>query len=332
MPIVPIDGFEALRKAAATNATDTFSLHLSAADEAPWRALIESDVLPRVVALASSGNSASGEPLPRELFESLAKCPGLSNLQQLAFGPAVNADALAAFAESPHLSSLIALHLRQVPVKLESVLALLGAFRGQLTWLRLEGLKLSPALTRAFTAAWPLLESLQLVAIPLGDEGAETLAGASMPALTDLDLSAASITASGAVQLAGTSFLDKVESLTMSRNPIGPQGAQAIAKSPHTRRLKHAWFAGCRVKDEGARAIASSGWKLETLDVSGCFLFNGAALASADFLGELTAFNIADNCSVFQDPRSIQALLDSKLAQQFKDDIRSLREAEKDSY
>lgn len=327
MPIVPIDGFEALKKAAEANAVDTFSLHLSAADEAAWRQLIESDLLRRVVALASSSSLAS-EALPRSVFEALAKCPALTNLQQLAFGPAMAADGLAALANSPHLSGLIALHLRDVPIELKSALTLLRAFREQLTWLRLERLHLGPDLTQAFSDPWPLLESLQLVATPLGDEGADNLARATMPALTELDLSAASITTAGSARLAASPILDRVESLTLSRNEIGAQGSKALAESPHTRKLKHVRFAGCGIKDDGARAIAASGWKLETLDVSKCFLFNGAALASADFLGALKSFNIDGNSSVFQDRRSVQALLDSNLPRHFKDDIRDLLEQE----
>ena len=157
------------------------------------------------------------------------------------------------------------------------------------------------------------------------------LAGPPSPALAGHrrpERSTGSITHFGAKSLADASLLDHVDDLTLAGNPIGPAGIEALATSAHARRLRHLRVCGCAIRDAGATAIGHSGWTLETLDIAKCGLFNCAALAGADFLGALTWFNIDDNPSLFQDRRSVEALVETDLAQSFKDDLRYAFERE----
>jgi uncharacterized protein (TIGR02996 family) len=98
------------------------------------------------------------------------------------------------------------------------------------------------------------LERLSLARNRIGDDGACALAeGTALRALVDLDVAAAGIGPRGAAALAGG--LPSLTSLSIDDNPIGDDGARALAQRAGLTTLS---LAGCVVGREAAAALASS--------------------------------------------------------------------------
>lgn len=105
-------------------------------------------------------------------------------------------------------------------------------------------------------AALPRLESLMLDGGALGDEGAEALAA--LPRRwTRLGLQWNEIGERGARALANAATLSQVEELRLGNNPLGAEGARALAAAPLAR-LRRLDLSGSGLGDEGALALAHS--------------------------------------------------------------------------
>lgn len=133
--------------------------------------------------------------------------------------------------------------------------------------------RLGPKAARPLAASDKLrsLRRLDLAGNPLGDEGAETLARAELPALVEL-------------RLAGCG--------------IGPRGARALASSPLAARLERLVLSGNPLGDDGARALADGDWpRLRALDLARARLGARAAwaLAAAPSLAALVALRLTRN-------------------------------------
>lgn len=243
----------------------------------------------------------SGRGLGDEEVRQLAENPAVASLRQLSLaGNKVGNSALAALAASPHLTQLEQLDLSH----------------NRLTSAGVELLSKSSRLSA--------LKSLNLAFNGIGARGAAALAASGLRPI-ELHLSYNDIRTEGAVALAGSEAVANLKVLRLAGNRIGPDGAAALAMSPHLK-LEELDLAHNGIGAHGAAALAlsknaahlrilllahnelgrqglrtllgSSGFEsLEELDLSANRIGAAGALdlASSPFMRRLHRLRLADN-------------------------------------
>jgi hypothetical protein len=117
------------------------------------------------------------------------------------------------------------------------------------------------------------IHTLEMGRNPLGQAGAEAIARCGrLSGVEILYLPEAGINGPGVAAIyAGESKLGRVRDLSLNGNPLGDEGAEAIARSPKAKELNHLWLAKVGLTDRGAVALAESPHlaALEDLSVDG---------------------------------------------------------------
>jgi uncharacterized protein (TIGR02996 family) len=199
--------------------------------------------------------------LPQWRMRELGDLPALARLAGLNLSSlAVGTPALVPLTESPHLSGLRSLQLRDNHLSANPVPALPPASQAHLTALDLGGNYLRPAGTEALARSGWLrnLISLDLSNNALGIEGVRVLVSQPMLRLTSLQLVGNGIGTEGAEILADSPSLPQLMSLDLSSNGIDAKGAKAMAGSPHLARVAFLNLGNNRLGDAGARALLDS--------------------------------------------------------------------------
>jgi uncharacterized protein (TIGR02996 family) len=222
----------------------------------------------------------------------LAASPHLANLTWLnlnwnRLGP----DGATALARSPHLARLRTLKLESNDLGDLGVVALAESpHRCELTDLDLTENELTPeGMSRLLArAAWPKLRRLAFGANPLDDSvGAALAASPLLAGLAELDAFAVNWTAKAVQRLTASGALGNLTSLELSSNPVGDEGAKALAGCSQLARLRHLGLYGNEeellIDDGGARAIAEARhWTgLESLALDSNAIGDEGALALA---------------------------------------------------
>jgi uncharacterized protein (TIGR02996 family) len=214
----------------------------------------------------------------------LAAAPPLKRVPGLVLGGGddrCNKQSLEALLASPHLTNLRELHL--------------------------AGYRVSPAALRVLAKAnLPGLRVLNLYRNDqLGDQGAETLAGATFAhQLTDLDLGGTSLTDAGAKILAGCSQLKQLRRLVLgtrfgSGNRVGAEGTKALLTSPFLSSLTQVELSDNPIGAGGAEALAAWPWLANVRDLClrQCNIGSEglAALARSPHLGNVVYIELLRN-------------------------------------
>jgi uncharacterized protein (TIGR02996 family) len=212
-------------------------------------------------------------PVGPEGARALSLCPLLERIRTLELGrTALGDEGARALARSPHLGALTSLALGHDDLGLEGARALARSEElGSLESLALAGNRLGDEGAAALAGSRLVrLQRLILRDNGLGDAGARALAGTSLP-LEHLDLGNTSretalrnrIRADGVAQIAQS--LGQLRHLNLEFNPIGDEGALALARSPRLGRLRHLDLMGCGLGSRGIAALAGS--ELSELEV-----------------------------------------------------------------
>jgi uncharacterized protein (TIGR02996 family) len=233
--------------------------------EQGMRVLLDSPVLPQLVSLDLSGVS-NWPPfhVTDDAVSALAASPLVARLASLdlkknLLGPA----AALALASSPHLTQLTRLNLSGNRIGDEGARALAGARHlAWLTELHLRNNNIKAGGARALVAS-PLPARLRFLDLretkPLEDAGVVLLVCSGAPSLqTRLDLREQHIGPEGARALAESPHVSQVTWLDLSDNPVEDAGARALAASPYLGQLTHLHLEHARITDAGAEALASS--------------------------------------------------------------------------
>lgn len=162
------------------------------------------------------------------------------------------------------------------------------------------------------------ITSLDLSRCRIGDEGAASLAAVAAPGLTRLALAGNELSGQAVRALAGGRFVRGLESLDLAHNPLGRDGAKALAESEFPA-LTSLDLACCDLGPAGGAELAHSRgfpalsqlslWKNE-LGPEGC-----AALCSTAAFPRLIEVDLAANRFT---PAAADALLDSRLIRQLR--------------
>ncbi len=207
-------------------------------------------------------------------MKALAGAATLARLTTLVLnGNAIRPAGAQALANAPHLAGLAFVELGYNFLGDRGAAALAGSpHLGQLRELCLWDNGLTARGVRTLVEAPWRLSVLSLSRNPIGDEGAESLAGsANLAGLTTLLLEGANLTEAGARALAGSPHLANVTRLDLEDNAIGDAGACALAGSSHLANLRELNLQDSDIGDEGGRALADSPHlrNLVRLDLSG---------------------------------------------------------------
>jgi hypothetical protein len=217
---------EALASAGPAN-LDTLGLSAVGLRDADLAALASAPALRTVRSLAVSCNDGVLATGLRRLMTS----PQVARLRQLDLSATdIGAEGLHVLAESPHLAGLEMLDLSGVDPTPESLTAL--AHSRHLTSLRALDLGCNHELNVAALCEGRVarnLTFLSLMQVPLGDPGAEALAGApDLARLGFLSLIYCDIGPAGALALARSPYLDNVQRLWLYGNRLGRPARQAL--------------------------------------------------------------------------------------------------------
>src|SRR5262249_19027415 len=130
-----------------------------------------------------------------------------------------------------------------------------------LLWLRLASIGATGSGLAALrdSSNFLQLRELSLDENPLGDAGAEQLAGADLPQLVELRLTNTGIGPAGAPSLAASPTFAGLRLLSLDGNPVGDVGVEALARSPHLQALESLDLRSCRITNAGAEAILVAG-------------------------------------------------------------------------
>jgi uncharacterized protein (TIGR02996 family) len=234
---------------------------------------------------------------------------GDENRSTRASWPARRLDAARSLAGCARLASIETIDATFGSFEAEPLDALLGsAFLTRLGRLVL-GRDTNLAAVRAIAAAHPRLPALRaLCCFPesaaVNDEGAAALAASPLLAqLEILELWGTGIGPGGAEALFGAPALDQLRHLALAAtvyeaNPIGPRGAQALARA-RLARLTTLELGGAAIEDAGLAAIAAAPWlaHVETLDLDDNQLTDHGlrALARSPYAAGLTQLSIGRN-------------------------------------
>ncbi|MDY3561516.1 TIGR02996 domain-containing protein [Gemmata sp. JC673] len=228
---------------------------------APLALLLGSEQLGKVVELDVSSNRVGPAGAA-----SVAGCEKLRGLESLSFWfGGIGTQGALALAESPHLSSLRELQLYANGLSDAGLIALAGAQSfGRLEVLGVGynqfGVRGLHAL--AHSPSLPRLTDLDLRANEFGDAGCEVLARSPLaPRLTELRIATNRLTAAGVRHLASAALagLESLDLLGQDAHPndIGAGGADALAVSPHTTKLRDLDLTQTELGDDGAAALAT---------------------------------------------------------------------------
>ena len=157
-----------------------------------------------------------------------------------------------------------------------------------------------PVIARAIAKAHPRLPRLRALRFhyysggELGDDGARAIAESPLCAqLEELQVIAGGISAVGVIALA-PSFRDlrvlSLPSVWLVRNPIGTDGAVALASAPGLAKLEELDLAGAGIGSIGARAFVEATWiaNVRALDLADNGLTDDDVLAIAEAAPALT--------------------------------------------
>lgn len=215
--------------------------------------------------------------------EHLAGCEGLRELRALDLSVNTIGDAgAAALASSRALGALSSLSLWTAGIGPAGARALGTAEEIPLEYLALTGNRIGPAGAAALASgALGGLEALEIASADLQEEGLRALAGGRLGELHTLDLSGNNLGPEAASVLA-SSFPSLVK-LNAGYNPIGDEGARAIASSQRLAALEELDLPRCQIRDEGARALARADGlaRLQKLNLSSNLIGGEATLALA---------------------------------------------------
>jgi uncharacterized protein (TIGR02996 family) len=238
---------------------------------------------------------------------SLAESPHLRRLKRLDLSANyLSAGAISALASSPHLAGLTTLDLSGNRLGDAGARALAGSphlagltalilypyylLRDDRPIIDLEFEDLIHASGAAALGASPHLSSLTTLVLSyqaIGDAGLISLVDSpNCSGLTALNLEHNEIGATGesAVEhLVASPYLDRLQNLSLSANPIGVVGARALAAWPALSRLSILRLNRCDLTDAGAAAITNSLYldKLELLDLRNNRISRGGRAARA---------------------------------------------------
>jgi serine/threonine protein kinase/hemoglobin-like flavoprotein/Ran GTPase-activating protein (RanGAP) involved in mRNA processing and transport len=219
----------------------------------------------RDLRLADNGIGADGAG-------ALATCAHLAELRRLDLNhDGIGAGGAAALAVSPHLGNIAELLLARNELGRDGLELLLSARRLEdLQVLDLAGNRLGAAGVMLLAAA-PLsrrLRSLDVSDNGLGDAGLAALVGAPhLAALQRLRVASNAFTAGSAGLLGGS--LPQLQELDLSHNPLGDDGAAALADSLRRMRISVLRASGCDLGGDGAVAVVEAGGgRLRELDLA----------------------------------------------------------------
>jgi uncharacterized protein (TIGR02996 family) len=143
------------------------------------------------------------------------------------------------------------------------------------------------------------LRGLSLYRNNLGDAGAEALAAARwLSGVLNLELGENGLSARGAMALARATWFHPLR-LMLGANPIGDEGALALAASPVLSRLTTLWLDRCNLGATAARALAESPYlgNLRFLHLEGNDLGDAGAmaLARAPWIRRIASLHVDQN-------------------------------------
>jgi uncharacterized protein (TIGR02996 family) len=244
-----------------------------------------------------------GQKIDFDKLYALAFSPHLCRLKELdlSYNP-LGPEGGRLLAASPLLPRLQTLTLHGCALGREGVTALLAAPpAAPLVGLDLEDNNLDVEAVRALAVAAHLkqLRSLKLGSNPLGIEAVRVLQTAPfLGSLTALDLDACDLDVEAMRLLAGWP-LGELTWLSLAHNPIGPDGARALAAAAHLKRLRTLYLYGAGLGDEGAQALAASPGLATVTELSLGRDHIGPsgvrALAGSPHLRKLTGLQLWDN-------------------------------------
>ncbi len=263
-------------------------------ERAEVRELVRSNHLGGLVALSLRPWCLTGDCLPE-----LLSAPFLPRLRTLRLAGTTLGDSLGPFLRSPRLAGLEKLSLNDTPLDGGGARALAESpALANLTSLSLARARMTTAdLSTLAAASAPRLTALDLSATGLPAGVAQVLAGARLLApVQALRLAMNRLGDKGAWALAQSSNLAGLVSLDLSANQLGPSGAKALAASPHLGRLTTLALRTNRLGDAGLAALAGGEGlaRLKALDVSNNNVGPGGAEALGDaFPGSLSSLNLS---------------------------------------
>lgn len=227
-----------------------------------------------------------------------ASMAGLERLELM--GAGVGPMTAQAFGEAGALPALQGLGLGDGELEDEQVEALLGLERPALKWLSLNCNQLTDLTLERLSREKGLtgLSSLYLWFNQFGDAGmgmllrswrmaqleelhvgsnpvtpsvfAAQLEAARAPRLKTLAIDGLELTGDHIAQIVRGDFLSQVEHLTLNHNPIGDQGAQALASALGLTKLRSLAVQSCGIGPAGVEALMRAPWaaQLERLELS----------------------------------------------------------------
>jgi Ran GTPase-activating protein (RanGAP) involved in mRNA processing and transport len=233
-----------------------------------------------------------------EVAKQLATSEKLSKITTLDLEDSpIGDEGLAALLASLHLKTLLRLYLTNTKISDEacSILAQATSLKS-LQELRLSSNQLSAKGLRVLLSSPNLkhLEVLQLEETPIGDEGAEALGAASLPALRSLSLQWCQLNAPGALALSRGTWAKHLSQLSVSHNTLADAGVESFFKGTFSsiERLSLGWTA---ISDASIAALAATPWpSLSYLDLRGNPLsdIGAEALAKSVNLQKLSALKL----------------------------------------
>jgi hypothetical protein len=188
--------------------------------------------------------------------------PALSRLKSLEIYTARALGDARMLAESPHLTGLEELALRDCHLAPADLHALAQASSlPKLTALRLDRAVIRWDLAEALAGARPLLARLRRFEVSHGAQRDAVRALAALPELrvSHLGLTGDYTRADGVTELALCRHLEHVTFLGLARNALHDRDVRALARSPHLGALEELDLSGnLGVTDAGAKALRSS--------------------------------------------------------------------------
>lgn len=193
----------------------------------------------------------------------LLASPDVARLTELNLGnnPALGRAGVRALAESPHVANLTSLLLHYCVLGDRAIEDLARSpHLSRLRELYLSGNELGDAAALAIARSPGLtaLVDLDLRDNRIGNGGARALAYYGRERLETLYLVNNHVGPEGAWALAGTEALPALARLYLNYNPTGDDGAVAFALSPHRAALRELDLRNCGVGERGAAALADS--------------------------------------------------------------------------
>lgn len=230
--------------------------------------------------------------LGQDLGEVLAHAPPLAQLRRLSMWSCGLRDGgLTALAASPHLRKLEYLGLNSNAVKARGVGALAQSpVAASIRALSLEsnGFHDDAVVALSTKPAFRNLERLELGGVVIDPNhvqrlGLEALLQSPLAVqLRDLDLyGSEELGPQGAVAIANSSALSRLERLDLGKCNLQSEGGVAIARASHLANLKYLRLSGNRLGSRGVEAIASAPWLSTLRDLH---LFDNQCGAAAELL------------------------------------------------